>query len=304
MTRHHPWIAILLLLFMVFAARSAWTTSSSGDPRPTLRVATFNIHKGAPRRGPYDLERTIDAIYRLGADVVGVQEAMRNDMAFGCDDQPALIAEGLRRRSGRPWSYVHARAWVTTNTACMDSGKGDDVTTEGLAFFSSETILESHVVRLNEGRIGLAVRLERLPQVPIVVTHLAANRQNQPDRVREIGILLPWVKGMSAGILVGDLNAEADASELSPLFANYRDAWVDATTRGTARGIANGATRPNGRSRIDYVLYDSLGDLVVESFEAVDTVALGLGEVSDHNPVVATFRRVDASLAAASGTPR
>lgn len=96
---------------------------------------------------------------------------------------------------------------------------------------------------------------------------------------------------------MGDLNAEADASELTPLFSSYRDAWSDATALGTARGIANGATRPNGRSRIDYVLYASRDDLVVDSFEAVDTMTLGLGEVSDHNPVVATFRRVDRSVA-------
>jgi hypothetical protein len=34
----------------------------------------------------------------------------------------------------------------------------------------------------------------------------------------------------------------------------------------------------------------------LDSVEVVDTVALGLGEVSDHHPVVTTFRRVPASL--------
>ena len=89
------WVAISLIVSVVFAAAAVRTVSPTADTRPTLRVATFNIHKGAPRRGPYDLERTIDAIHRLGVDLVGVQEAMRNDAAFGCDDQPALIAEGL-----------------------------------------------------------------------------------------------------------------------------------------------------------------------------------------------------------------
>jgi len=128
--------------------------------------------------------------------------------------------------------------------------------------------------------------------VPIVVTHLAANRQNQADRVREIGILLPWAKRLGPGILVGDLNAEAEASELTPLFASYLDGWPEAAARGAARGVANGATRPNGRSRIDYVLYAPRTDLVMESLEVIDTMTLGLGEVSDHHPVIATFRRV------------
>lgn len=286
------WAAFFLVVTVVFAAASVRTGPTPADTRPTLRVATFNIHKGEPRRGPYDLERTIDAIHRLGVDLVGVQEAMRNDEAFGCDDQPALIAEGLRRRSGLPWTYVHTNAWITTNRKCMDSGRGDDVATEGLAFFTRESIVDSSVVRLNEGRVGLAVRLARIPQVPIVVTHLAANRQNQADRVREIGILLPWAKRLGPGILVGDLNAEAEASELTPLFASYLDGWPEAAARGAARGVANGATRPNGRSRIDYVLYAPRTNLVMESLEVVDTMTLGLGEVSDHNPVIATFRRV------------
>src|SRR5688572_18985705 len=180
---HRVWAVFFLVVSVVFAAASALTGRTPVDARPTFRVATFNIHKGEPRRGPYDLERTIDAIHRLGVDLVGVQEAMRNDEAFGCDDQPALIAEGLSRRSGLPWTYVHASAWITTKTQCMDSGRGNDVATEGLAFLTRERIVDSSVVRLNEGRVGLAVHLARIPQVPIVVTHLAANRQNQADRV-------------------------------------------------------------------------------------------------------------------------
>lgn len=280
------------LFFSVAFVAAAVRRGPEVDTRQTLRVATFNIHKGEARRGPYDLEKTIDAIHRLGADLVGVQEAMRNDAAFNCDDQPARIAEGLRRRSGLPWTQVHAKAWITENRQCAEIGKGDASATEDLAFFTRERILESHTVRLNVGRVGLAVRLARLPDVPIVVTHLAANRQNQADRMKELGVLLPWADRLGRGILIGDLNAEAQAEELSPLFVRYRDAWPEAATRGTARGVANGATRPNGRSRIDYVLYTPNDEFTLESVEVIDTVTLGLGEVSDHHPVVATFRRV------------
>lgn len=285
-------IALLLPATVVLAVASIRAIPAAADARPTLRIATFNIHKGESRRGPYDLDRTIDAIHRLGVDVIGVQEVMRNDAAFKCDDQPALIAEGLRRRSGLVWSYVHEKAWITEKTECADAGRGDGVATEGLAFFARERIIDSSVVRLNEGRVGLAVRLARMPEVPIVVTHLAANRQNQADRVREIGILLPWVRQLGPGILIGDLNAEAHASELEPLWANYLDGWPASVASGTSRGVSNGATRPNGRSRIDYVLHVPRADLVLESVEVIDTVTLGLGEVSDHSPVVATFRRV------------
>ncbi len=98
--------------------------SSLTTLRATFRVVTFNIHKGADRRGRYDLNRTIEAIARLDPDLVAVQEAMRNHPGFGCDDQPALIAAGLRRHTGRPWNQVYEEAWITNHTTCLDEGRG------------------------------------------------------------------------------------------------------------------------------------------------------------------------------------
>jgi endonuclease/exonuclease/phosphatase family metal-dependent hydrolase len=282
--------AALVLASMVIAGASARRTDPPAIGE-TLRIATYNIHKGADRRNDYNLERTIEAIYRLHADVVGVQEAMRNDPAFGCDDQPAMIARGLERRTGRRWTHVYAKAWITTNRECERSGRGDEEATEGLAFFTHDRIVESDSVRLNEGRVGLSVRLASFPRLPLVVTHLAANRVNQPDRVREIGLLLPWTARRGPGILVGDLNTGPDTEELVPVMARYRDGWADAAARGSAAGILNGATRPNRTARIDYVLFEPAAGMMLEAVDVVDTDLFEMGEVSDHFPVVATFRR-------------
>lgn len=284
-------VALPAVVLVAVAATSGRWAASMPETRPTFRVATYNIHKGASRQGPYDLERTIDAIVRFDADLVGVQEAMRNHMGANCDDQPALIAEGLRRRTRRPWTYVYEKAWIGENRQCLERSRGDGVETEGLAFFAAERIVTSRVTRLPEGRIGLAVRVASLPGVPVIVTHLAPNRQNQPHRVGQIAALLPWAGKQRPGILVGDLNAEPTATELAPLLARYRDGWAEAAARRTTGGIASGSTRPNRVSRIDYVLYAPEIELTLESVEAIDTSTLGLGEVSDHNPVVATFRR-------------
>jgi endonuclease/exonuclease/phosphatase family metal-dependent hydrolase len=263
-------------------------------PRPalTFRVATFNIHKGADRPGRYDLEQTIEAIRHLDANLVGVQEALRNHPAFNCDDQPALIAEGLRRRTGRPWTHAYAQSWVTEDRRCLERGQGDDVQTEGVAFFTPERIVDSGSVRLSEGRVGLVVRIASMPDVPVIVTHLAASRQNQAGRAREIAVLLPWAAGRGPGLLLGDLNAQPDAGELVPVMARYRDAWAEASAGGRTGGVASGSTRPGRRvSRIDYVLYAPDVELTLESVDIVDPSTLpGLGGVSDHFPVVATFR--------------
>jgi endonuclease/exonuclease/phosphatase family metal-dependent hydrolase len=283
--------AVALVLAAVSIAGASARRAAQPAIGETFRIATYNIHKGADRAGQYDLERTIEAIHRLDADVVGVQEAMRNDPAFLCDDQPARIARGLERRSGRRWTHVYAKAWITTNRECESTGKGDDVATEGLAFFTHDRIVESDSVRLNEGRVGLAVHLASLPQLPLVVTHLAANRVNQADRVRELGLLLPWTAKRGPGILVGDLNAQPDTDELVPVLARYRDGWGEAAARGRVFGILNGATRPNRTARIDYVLFEPSAGVTLDAVDVVDTDLFNLGEVSDHFPVVATFRR-------------
>ena len=288
-------LSALLLIVVPVALMGA---SSQRPPAefglaPTFRVATFNIHKGADRPGLYDLNQTIDLMQHLDVDLVGVQEVLRNHAGFDCDDQPALIAEGLRRRTGQPWTYVYAQSWVIDNRRCVERGQGDDVETEGLAFFTPHRILASDSLRLSEGRVGLVVRVSSMPDLPVIVTHLAANRQNQEGRVRELAALLPWAAGQGPGLLMGDLNARPDASELAPVLAQYRDAWADAAERGGARGVLSGSTRPGRRvSRIDYVLYAPDVDLTLQSVEIVDPSTLpGLGGVSDHFPVVATFLR-------------
>ena len=287
------WLFTALILSIAVAVSTVSDRPAAAGSGDRLRVATFNIHKGADRRGTYDLQRTVDAIAGFDADLVGVQEALRNDPAFNCDDQPALIAAGLSRVTGRPWAYVYAKAWVTSNRDCMRRGRGDDVATEGLAMFAPGRIIGSASLRLSEGRIGLAARLASAPDVPIILTHLSANQQNQPSRAREIGTLLPWAERRRTAILMGDLNATPQADELVPVHARFRDAWIDAAERGVAAGVAMGATRPGRRgARIDYVFYAPGSGLALQAVDVIDTSGpSGATEVSDHRPVVATFRR-------------
>ncbi len=284
-------VALSIAVLAGLALLSPRWTATRAEVKPTFRVATWNIHKGADRHNTYHLEKTIDAIASFDADVVGLQEVMRNQIETNCDDQAPLIAEGLRRRTGRPWTHVFVKGWISDKRYCQERGRGDDVEVEGLAIFAAEPIVDTRWTRLPESRIGLEVRVASLPDVPVIVTHLAPNREYEALRGRQLATLLPWASQRGGGVLVGDFNAPADARELAPAFARYRDAWVEAPAAGRTRGFATGQTRPHRNSRIDYVLYAPEAPLTIESVEAVDTSALGLGEVSDHNAVVATFRR-------------
>ena len=284
----------VVLLFLIASAVYSVSdpTAAVGRDRSTFRVVTFNIHKGADNENRYGLERTIEAIAHVGADVVGVQEVLRNHPQFNCDDQPALIAEQLRRLTGQRWAHTYAKSWVTENRDCLERGRGDDVATEGLAFFAPQRILASGHVNLPESRVGLMVRVASMPDVPVVVTHLAASRRNQLHRVSQIEALLPWAATHGPGLLMGDLNARPDASELMPVLARYRDTWVEASARGASKGVASGSTRPGYEARIDFMLYTPDAPLLLESVEVIDTSSPGSsGEVSDHRPVAATFRR-------------
>ena len=283
----------IALLFLVAGAVYSVSdrTAVVASPRGTFRVVTFNIYKGAGNDNQYNLQRTIEAIARLDADVVGVQEALRNHPQFNCDDQPALIAAGLRRLTGRRWSHTYAKSWITDNRECLDRGRGDDVATEGVALLTPDRILATGHVALPESRVGLMARVASMPDVPVIITHLAAYRRNQSHRIRQIEALLPWAAQHGPGILMGDLNAWPGTIELTPIQAQYRDAWADARERGLNTGVPSGSTRPGYESRIDFVFYAPESPLTLESVEVIDTSSGGSVEVSDHRPVSATFGR-------------
>ena len=287
------YVGLLSVVSVIVTVVSGSPSSAPGDDA-VFRVVTFNIHKGADRRNSYDLERAIEVMAGVDADLVGVQEVMRNHAGFNCDDQPALIADGLRRATGQPWTYTYVQSWTSESRRCADRGQGDGVDTEGLAFFAPERIIATKSIRLTEGRLGLMALVESMPNVPVVVTHLVAGRDNQSGRARELSALLPWAERYRSRILMGDFNATPRTNELAVVTARYRDAWVDAFEQGRTLGVETGATRPGRRgSRIDYVFYAPGSDLVLESVEVIDTsLSSALDEASDHRPVVATFRHI------------
>lgn len=260
-----------------------------------LRVMTLNAHAGVNGRGAYDLPHLAEAIAKAKVDIVGLQEITRNHASYQCEDQPARLASLLQQSTGRQWSHAYKNEWVTKHRQCVDSGRGDDVETEGLALLAPEPLEGVDSVHLWNSRIGLGAHLASVPDVQFVVTHLAANVKDetanvklQKDRTRQIETLLQWAAGRGATrILMGDFNADPQSPEMQPVLAQYHDAWTDAAAQGATAG--SGETHKG--SRIDYIFYTPPGGLQLERVEVVDTGSLlGGTEVSDHRPVLATFR--------------
>jgi len=261
---------------------------------------TFNIQHGLDGSGRYNLQRAIDVIARLQPDLVGLQEVTRNHSMYRCDDQPSVIAEGLRKATGRTWHHAYVQAWqVNRDRACMERGRGDGPNTEGIALLAPEPLEAVAHVKLWNGRIGLAARVSASAGTTVIATHLANGRtqRNIRDRTRQLGKLLPWADALGVPrVLLGDFNARPDAAELAPIAKQYRDAWLEAQSSGAARGVGDGATRTRGTSRVDFIFYTPGSGLRLESVETVDTRSLIGVVASDHRPVVASFRLPAATI--------
>ena len=105
-----------------------------------------------------------------------------------------------------------------------------------------------------------------MPAVPLIVTHLASTpRATSRHRIAQLAALLPWAQQHGPGILLGDLNAAPTASELTPVFAMYRDVWHEAQRRGAIGGVLSGETEIGANHRIDYVLLHDALPLSVKS---------------------------------------
>ena len=258
----------------------------------SFTVMTFNLHHGIDGTSRYNLQRAVDAIARIRPGLVGLQEVTRNHSSYRCDDQPALLAAGLERATGRPWHHAYVKEWtVHTDRACLARGLGDGPNTEGLAFLAPEPIEVVGALVLPKTRLALAARVPATRGVPVIVTHLTHGSQGAPDRARQVAMIREWAAALGRPhVLMGDLNAPPGAPELAPLLPAYRDAWAEAAAAGAAGGVPRGTTQIRAARRIDYVFFTPGADLRLRSVDTIDTSALIAVHASDHHPVLASFR--------------
>jgi endonuclease/exonuclease/phosphatase family metal-dependent hydrolase len=265
-------------------------TAASELSRAEFTVMTFNTQHGLNGASKYDTKWAVDTIARVRPDLAGLQELTRNHSTYNCDDQPAKIAEGLSRTTGRRWHSVYQQEWFTHNRTCVDSGRGDGVETEGLGLFAPEPLGSTTFTQAWNGRIGLMTPVRAGRDVPVIVTHLAHAEQGHGDRMRQLDALIPWsltAGGSGPRVFIGDFNFHPDSPEYARVRAEYRDAWEDAVAAGKARGRIDGITHKT--VRIDYIFYKPDNRLELLWVDTVDTRSLFGTEPSDHNPVVARF---------------
>lgn len=281
-----------------------------------MKLATYNIQYSKGKDGRFELERIADAV--RDADVVCLQEVVRNVDGLPDPDQPARLAELL---PDRHWVYgpcVDLDASTVTAAGTVDNRRRQF----GLMVLSRWPILSSRLlllprVRTYDATAGQRGALEAIiaaPGGPVRLYSVHLDHLNSRSRRREIRDLLPrlfavqqdgasltgpgWfgddeIVAPTDFMVLGDFNLTPESGEYvevvgdsdyyyGPMVAADRlvDAWTQA-----GHGIADGITWYDERDdfatglRLDYCFVTAgLASRVKAAW--IDDTAVG----SDHQP--------------------
>ncbi|MEV0408618.1 endonuclease/exonuclease/phosphatase family protein [Actinoallomurus sp. NPDC050550] len=251
-------------------------------PGAALRVMSYNIQAGAGADHVFDLERQARAIEAQHPDVVGLQEV---DVAWGTRSDYADEASWLARR-------LRMRVFFAPIYTLPPDRAGAPDRRFGVAVLSRFPILraENHEITRLSTQVPNPVPAPapgfpevlikaRGVRIRVFVTHLDYRSDPAVRRAQVADMAAIMSRRRGPKLLLGDFNAEPDASELAPLWTRLSDALTVAGKRTTPTWPADAPVK-----RIDYITFTP-GPRVTGAF-VPDTLA------SDHRPVVADLRGI------------
>ena len=229
-----------------------------------MRVVSYNIRGGLGMDGKRSIPRVADTVRALLPDVVCFQEVHHKLLWSGSEDQPATLANLLRRS----FAFFAPRRF----------GFGG----EGLGVCFRGAMSEEIQHKLPSGRENRGVLEVRLRDVSgfrsltVLCTHWGLD---SGERMEQAAASIEIIKNAPRPlILCGDFNETADSPAVRYLLDN--SGLIDA-------GAANNfSTFPadTPASRIDFIFYSP--DLRSNGSETIQSLA------SDHLPIAADFEKV------------
>ncbi|MFI5690390.1 glycoside hydrolase family 3 N-terminal domain-containing protein [Kribbella sp. NPDC051586] len=262
------------------------------DPRRTrLTVASYNIHAGAGEDNVFDLDRTAQALKALDADVIGLQEVdVHWDVRSQWLDTLSELATKLGMHSA--FAPIYDLDPPAAGQPRRQYGVGllsrfPLIRTENHSITRLSTQDPNPVPAPAPGFLEAEVDV-RGRRLHVYCTHLdyRADPSVRQMQVADTLRILAQDRKKDLQVLVGDLNAEADAPELAGLWTRLTDSWAAAgsTTGGPYTYPAVAANK-----RIDFVTVGT--GLTVRHAEVPAEVPVAQA-ASDHRPMIAdlTFR--------------
>ena len=240
----------------------------------TLQLAHYNIHHGEPKRGKYDISRTLAAVEWEKQDLIAMNEVDWKSKRVGGADTPADI----ERLTGRHVEYVKAKPY----------GGGF----YGNAVVSKEKPFSVERIDLPRGdatgRVKCALILCEFTNCWFGTAHLdlRANITNQLKSVEIIRGVIGEKSKTKPVFLTGDWNNEPDSETLKKM----RE-FMTILSDGKARTYTGFRVKPkDDEICIDYIAVDSAHAGKV----AVKARSVKQGDfTSDHNPVFVTVELSD-----------
>jgi endonuclease/exonuclease/phosphatase family metal-dependent hydrolase len=283
-----------LVLAGALAALPA-TVSAQGQGVPTeepltLDVMTFNIRTSAGRDGDngwrYRRELVADAIGRFNPDVVGLQEALIEQIVYLEDALPQYRWIGVDRG---------LNGGVGLSEATPIFYRHDELVPIEFGTFWLGDAPDGRSIRRGGSRIVTWARLHHLAtrrQVWVYNTHFTLREgERQLESAARINEHVAGLPPGSAVVVMGDFNAAAEYSATwrTATSQGLHDAWTIAAERHGPAVTSNGfGPPPEGwEARIDWILVG--GPVEVPSIATVLHSVDGQYP-SDHYPVLATLR--------------
>lgn len=259
--------AVLLAASAVAAALPAPIDPPSTD---RLTVVAWNVHQAFGNRGALDPEIYAEVLRDIDADIILLQESDTARLSSGHVDIVQYLARELDMRAGFGQSGA---AILSRHPFTDDPRPPDDDWTFEMGVDVDGTTVWVRSVHLSIGRLGnRSAQVQELLDDPHAAPHIIGGDLN----------LCAFCIGFQGTVPTG-VNADYSA-----LTARYEDAWVAA---GHAIDDPAGVTfrLPNPSRRFDHILVEGLDTL--DAYVVHDERTR---MASDHLPVVATFRLLEA----------
>jgi endonuclease/exonuclease/phosphatase family metal-dependent hydrolase len=280
-----PAVAVMMLAVVTLASGASAATAAS-DP---LTLMSVNIRYGTANDGdnPWDKRREflVDVIREASPDVIGLQEALHDQIVFLLDRLPGYASIGVGRDDGKTageyTAILYRRATLRMKTQ------------ETFWFSDAPSVVASTSWGNRITRICTWARFDTRDGHGLYVYNVHLDHQSQPSRERSAALLRERVAARAPKapyVIMGDFNAGEKNPAVHAITAGsfgidtFRVKHPEASPVGTFTGFEFG--RVDGE-KIDYIFVSP--DITVEDAAIVRTARDGRYP-SDHFPVTAAVR--------------